>query len=356
MEANGSSPVPRCTPPMAVDDISLNTSCDTHDTHLQTPRQELGYDEYGYVYVLLGDITKLCCDYYLAPTGSRFRPTASPDFPKNTHRVEVVPENSTWEQCNFMGPLYTYEPWPTHIPKPYIVALNKERGITNKYIHEIIRFLREASKENAHRSKLRKCKAPLLVTPLLGTGYGGNYERTGDMIKSLMPVLYTLAQELRIDIGIVTIEEEVYSLIQSCKLNFIKHSQDRALQATVHGSRYLPPAVMNKIPFLTHQALCGELTLFVGAGASIGAGLPSWADLLYLIAQRVGLTGPLLDEFATLDYYTKADVLERRIKKMQRENIETKSLGQLIADATTLTRYSVTHALMAALPVTEVPI
>ena len=114
----------------------------------------------------------------------------------------------------------------------------------------------------------------------------------------------------------------------------------------------------------------------------------------------IGISGELMEEFPSLDYYTKAAILESRINKMAggggREDSESsatttstssstsslsswftpagkppptpptpaaaaapapaprKTLGGYIAEMTTSSRYAVAHALLAALPVNEV--
>lgn len=164
---------------------------------------------------------------------------------------------------------------------------------------------------------MRKNVCPLIATSLLGTGYGGNYRKTGDMVRRLLPLLYALADELRIDIAIVTIEEEVFALTNAVKKTFLE-AQPRSslLYETINGARYLSEATLNRLRFLSAQAMRGELTLFVGAGASMGVGIPSWNELLNNVAHKLGIEGEHFKEFSTMDYYTKAAVLESRLKRI----------------------------------------
>src|SRR2546423_15409742 len=45
----------------------------------------------------------------------------------------------------------------------------------------------------------------------------------------------------------------------------------------------------------------GDVTVFIGAGISIGAGLPGWGALIRPLAQSVGYRLPTEDEFITAD-------------------------------------------------------
>lgn len=581
------------------------------------------------MFVILGDLTKLNCDYWLGPTGAGLDPSLQKDFPRNVQSVEFVDDlqGKTWKQSGFMGPLRTYEPWPPHLPQPFSIGLHSKRGETESYIREIVRFIRAAAYDyyflkpqaaamngnNGNRNnksrnsmkdggkplrrspdaapaaddlasgvptrlvmdnKVRKYTCPLIAVPLLGTGSGGNYLNTGKMTKSLLPVLYQLCNELFVDVVVITIEEDVYKLIQACRhtiftelektqvndransnkaptvgsggrsiggaassssrppwfpfsgsvtarseleelaegvagvelandairadgsiidssfhadenncggeseaapdgasnssgggdndnstgdlternttvnsgaggdpfgaryadwrfrpfkslarrgaprgaieyamekdgcsedeisafLNTVNRRRAKptgnaastgsmgsgsalaystegavssmSLHDTITGLRFLSREVIyKKIPFLVAKAAHGELSLFLGAGASMGAGLPSWGSLLDSIAKEVGVDGALLEEFNELDYYTKAAVLEHRINKQNAASSASpvgsgnsltggsssrKSLSEMVAEKTTSSRYSVVHALLAAMPVSEV--
>lgn len=585
--------------------------------------------------MILGDLTKINCDYWLGPTGAGLDPSIQTDFPRSCSSVEFVEDlgGKTWKQKGFMGPLRTYAPWPSNLPQPFSIGLHSKRGETESYIGEIVRFIRAAAyhhywlkpqgvaigncsskkpsksgkssrsspRDNSDAdsssssssssalllppppqalplppppppravlsSKARQHVCPLIAVPLLGTGSGGNYLNTGKMTKALLPVLYQLCDELFVDIAVITIEEDVYKLVQACRHTFfaelekkktaeaeaararkknlgkkaqkekrnaasdeggsvssgsssssaadtlaslapvppvlesvvegmeglavasntvrvegstgqvtgtetddvpcavadggtdkngdndgadlfagsyadwrfgpykelarrgaprgaIEYAMDKdgcsedevasflsavsrrraiskapssawkwktapagdtTLNAqlsssgsapqdcvgtepdcpmswhdTISGLRYLSPEVIHKkIPFLLAKATHGELSLFLGAGASMGAGLPSWGELLDSIAKEIGVDGEYLEEFNSLDYYTKAAVLEHRINKQNSSNSSAlgtskKTLSQMVAEKTTSSRYSVVHALLAAMPVSEV--
>jgi hypothetical protein len=89
-----------------------------------------------------------------------------------------------------------------------------------------------------------------------------------------------------------------------------------------------------------------RLVVFFGAGASMGAGLPSWHGLLEQLAQAAGLSARL-PELKPLDARDAATLIERAL------NERGSSIDEAIATATNGTQSSLVHALLASLPLTE---
>jgi hypothetical protein len=370
---------------------------------------------YGYVFLLFGDITQINCDCWLGSGGAALDVRHLPFFPESANLVTIpYPTEATgtaqksidWQKAMY-SKLCTYAPWPENLPVPYTIHLRSNRT-TEYFVRDTERFLRVAAEDihNRNGKKLRKNVCPLLAMPLIGTGFGGNFSKTGEMMKSVLPLLYALAEELRVDIALVFIEKEVFSLAQAVRIRFLseqpKHS---ALYRRISGRRYLQQHLLEKIPFLASQAAQGELTLFIGAGVSMGAGLPSWDQLLSNIAKKLNFTTEELKEFEKLDYYSRAAILEQTIEtrkdpmkrkpsrkltfqesfeQVMREMVsgsaplpppaaafiapqgesskepstaspfEMKSLYDMVAEETQGRGYTVMHSLIASLPVKEV--
>jgi hypothetical protein len=66
------------------------------------------------------------------------------------------------------------------------------------------------------------------------------------------------------------------------------------------------PQTSTSITDLVARLRQGEVVLFIGAGLSIGAGLPGWGALIRPLAQSVGYRLPAEDEFLTADHLLTA--------------------------------------------------
>lgn len=334
--------------------------------------QSTGSDpsEYGYVYILQADLRELCCDYWFGASGGVLEPTMLNDFPHDsTSKVPVscVPGDENMED---IWNMFTYEPWPEGVPKPYTVRVkNSGKSNTQEYIAQVGRYLRAAA-QHAHapcrqpfRSAFRKSTCPLMATPLIGTGWGGNQRNTGEMALQLLPTLYALANELHIDVALVTNDKEVYALMQWARSKMLTTGAEMPYYATISGRRYLSEYHNKRMDELAHHAIQGQLSLFIGAGASMGSRVPDWFGLVESLADELGLTEERRKEFSKVDVYTKAAVLEAEVERRHKisgdlthDGSKEKSmcLGDYVARRFKHSRYSVVHALLAALPVQEV--
>ena len=338
--------------------------------------------EYGYVYILQADLRYICCDYWFSASGGVLEPSLTRDFSATANKIRVtdVPGDDDMEA---IWKMYTYTPWPQDVPIPYTVRVPHSANDrkTSLYVSQVGRYLRAAAQHafdplrQPFKSSFRKHTCPLMATPLLGTGMGGNYRNTGEMALQLLPILYSLANELKIDVALVTNDKEVYALMQWARSkmcsNQVNSGHDTSLLLdTISGQRYLNSLHMQRIKELSQYAVKGQLSLFLGAGASMGSNVPDWKGLLEALAEDVGLTEDRLHEFQKADIYTKAAVLEAEIDRQNDakssgdnssstnnsngSNGKKLCLGNFVARHLVHARYSIVHALLAALPVQEV--
>jgi len=167
---------------------------------------------------------------------------------------------------------------------------------------------------------------PLVALPMLGVGGGGLREQVGDVINSLLQTLQDAATN--IDIALVAFRESDYAAVQWARRG-------------LHECTSL--AHSEEAKDLAQLARKDGLSLLIGAGVSMGAGLPSWTGLLQecLPNDKQDVVGK--DAFKNLGALDQAEYIGRTIG----------GLGQLkakIADRVKIAaRPALGHLLLASL-------
>jgi hypothetical protein len=175
---------------------------------------------------------------------------------------------------------------------------------------------------------------PLLALPLVGAGKGGGAAQAGKIVLELLPALYGFTREHPIDVALVMRHPAQYTAAQA----------ERSLRGDAAWPSELDKGLRAKVDELANRAFRQELVLFLGAGVSQSAGLPSWNTLLDNLADK-DLAGT--GDFKKLDALDKARVIQQRLP-------EDRSLGRMVAENLRSEHYALAHGLLAALPVKEV--
>jgi hypothetical protein len=208
-----------------------------------------------------------------------------------------------------------------------------------------VAFVREAgvacrANTNAFTTSWRANR--LLALPAVGTGAAGGRARTGAVLNRLLPALARAAAESKVDVALVCKDPDVYAAAQrareqSCRPDWLDLLGQRGFDLAGE---------------LATHAQNGKLVLFLGAGASIGAGLPDWRALIEELGQE-RLNDDNRARFDRLSVLDQATLLERWYK-----SDATVPGRRPIADwidKRFRTRWvSLVHQLLAALPVDEV--
>jgi hypothetical protein len=178
---------------------------------------------------------------------------------------------------------------------------------------------------------------PLLALPLVGTGDGGARNRRGEVLLAIMRTLKRTLASVDADVVLVLSHEEGFSAAQQARRReFGEEAWSELSSQHVDQARRLAERAREK-----------DLVLFVGAGASMGAGLPSWSELL----KRLATKDDLLDDdevhqLESLDARDAGAVLEHRFGGR-------KELADAIIGLAHTDRVALVHQLLASLPVTE---
>jgi hypothetical protein len=138
----------------------------------------------------------------------------------------------------------------------------------------------------------------LLAVPVLGTGGGHAGDMTGQIVDELLTRLTEfVATQPDVDVVLVTADDATYAHAQVIRHNgFVSGAGGGVTNKEYTPQQYpcfrkLSVSQLLYASQLATMASNRHLALFVGAGVSIGSGLPSWFGLLHIIEDRFTPTG-----------------------------------------------------------------
>ncbi|OBG23521.1 hypothetical protein A5765_18780 [Mycolicibacterium celeriflavum] len=293
----------------------------------------------GHLFVVNGDLTKIACDAVLIPTDGIFHITrswkqflAGRAIPKSWNDAAVIQlDSSPTEPHVWLGnagqvgddsDFTAFEPIIKAFIEKAVPALQKRRDSDRIY----------------DWPKLR------LAVNVIGIGHGGASNRKGELVYGLMLALDRMAKEHDVDIVLVAYGDKHYAACQRARRQVVS---SRPLSEVWRFDERANPHLESCANRLAQAAIDSQLVLFIGAGVSIGAGLPSWGELLERVAQRGGIDADVIKLLRHKDYRDQATLLERWLGS----DIGLKK--RVAIELTKAQRYSLQHGLLASLPSKE---
>lgn len=150
---------------------------------------------------------------------------------------------------------------------------------------------REQPRPRANRERY------LLALPVVGTGFGNAGDITGQIVQAMMICLSELvASNSDVDCVIVTADIATFSHAQNVrwqmyeKLNTNKERELDSIEP-LSSFRLFTQDMKDHCAELAKLSSKGLLSMFVGAGVPMGAGLPSWKSLLVAIEDQFTANG-----------------------------------------------------------------
>lgn len=206
------------------------------------------------------------------------------------------------------------------------------------YAEAIVTFIRGAAADGARLSaRPLGDERPLLGVPIVGTGAGGMRDRKGEVVKAVVKAIVDVLAEVEADVVFVLNSRATYAAVQQARARYA----DRDWAG-------LDPTDKAEASRLAALARADRLVLFMGAGTGIGAGLPTWRELLRDLAGRAGVNHQeQLDELLSLDPRDAGLVLNKKLRDKGCELVEE------IRSLVDKPKVSLLHQLLASLPVTE---
>jgi SIR2-like domain len=294
----------------------------------------------GHVFVVGADLRRLVCDDVLVPTDRSLRVT--PEWRRLLPDVLVGSEdrNGVCLDLGWDGDERVLEVPDRRAGEPgrqlWLVDTVDDR---ERDPEDALRWLVDGAREALAAVARREVPTPvhgrarrLVALPALGTGWGGAAGQRGTLLQQLLPVLREAAQAHDFDVALV-----------------LRGPSDLAAAQRVRraeaGSWDLPGHLGELAGDLGERAGRGQLAVFVGAGVSAAAGLPTWEQLLDELAERSGLDDALRAGLSRLPAQDSAALLARELGREQLQTFVKERFGP--------GHYALAHALIADLPVQE---
>ncbi|MGY1773043.1 SIR2 family protein [Blastococcus sp. SYSU D00813] len=284
----------------------------------------------GHVFVVGADLTRLSCDDVLVPTGRTLR--IAPSW-RSLVPAELVTAEDRQGAC--LGLAWAGDERVLRVDGDPCVWLVDTVDDEGRGLPWLLDGARQALAAVAARrvDRPRHGRARRLVgLPALGTGWGGAAGTRGELLRQLLPVLREAAAEHGFDVALVLRSPSDLAAAQR-----VRRAQD--------GGWDLPGPLTGVAEELGRMARRGQLAVFVGAGVSAAAGLPTWEQLLDELAARSGLDDELRAGLSRLPAQDAAALLARELGRDQLEAFVKERFGP--------GRYALAHALVADLPVQE---
>jgi SIR2-like domain len=278
----------------------------------------------GHAFVVHGDLTQLACDDVIVPAG--------PGFEVSAHWRALLPPGPDAGSLDLVGQPRGSLRWarPRAVEGVWLLDTGSgDRRETSWYAEGVREVLAAIAAERQRSTPRRGRARHLTALPLVGVGRGGADSRRGDVISAVLEVLDDHADAGH-DVALVLRSARDHGAVQHVRRGRARFD--------------LSPDEVTTARDLAARARVNELALFLGAGVSMSAGLPSWSALLDLLARRAGIPADEAGELRLLPAQDAATLIVRTLD----EPLEH-ALGAVLATD----KHGLSHALLAALPMWE---
>lgn len=300
----------------------------------------------GHLFIVNGDLTKLACDAILVPTDV----TGRVESPWRSVLDDREYVDVDWSEN--LAKLYSAVPgqpqiWLGRVGRP---GKGSDFG---SYAPTVEEFITQAT-AGLDGPRIYPSPKFRLAVNVVGSGRGGGEQKKGHLIKGLVGALTALADEHDVDIVLVTYGRKPYSAAQRARRKLIG-TDDESLATAWQFDATANSELITYARRLADDAIARHLVLFIGAGASAGAGLPTWRALLGAAASAAGIDTDERSQLAKIDYRDQATLIERRLRtSYPQPSAGSASLKSIVAHQLQQhSRYSLQHGLLASLPSNE---
>lgn len=295
----------------------------------------------GHLFIINGDLTKIACDALLVPTDEDFKIEA-PWRGLLAGRDHECPKQWGAERVVAL-PARTKEPrvWLGNIGQ---AGDGSDFSVFAPTVRDFVVNATEKLKTTEREQRIYPWPKPRLALNVVGSGRGGGSTKKGNLLRGLLTTLSMLVDENDVDIVLVTFGPRPYAAAQRARRQFVV--EDESASWRFHGQANT--GLIDEAHRLANEAIERRLVLFVGAGVSAGAGLPTWKQLLDDFAKEAGFDDNTRKRLAKKDSRDQATLIER---ELERRGADLKTM--VATELGRHERFSLLHGLLASLPSSE---
>lgn len=299
---------------------------------------QIDHSSFGHLYVIDGDLQEVAVDAWLLPTDPSFSITGTwtKTFNQSLEYSRVKQEGWGNNLAVLLEVIDGVQVWLGNV--------GRSGADAQHYVDVAVEFVKKASEANRNKA-IAEGRLPIVALNHLGTGRGGAYDRHGQILQALVEGLRERlnSHELVADVLLVAWGEQPESASQ-----YFRMATNAGWKSDPQWDFGPRTSHLHTVAEeLAGHARDGQLSVFLGAGTSVGAGLPSWKALLRDVADEAGVMsdGEVLDDLQ--DLRDQAALIDARLRQ------KNSSIHEKLQTALSHSKYSLQHGLISSLPCDE---
>lgn len=295
----------------------------------------------GHLFIINGDLNQVACDAVLIPTDGTLHITDS--WRVLMHGKRLPKSFGTKPAVHIRAESGQPQIWLGNIGKAGNVS---DFEVFKPAVREFVRQAVEQLETVSEDARIYPWPKRRLAVNMVGSGDGGGSDRKGELVEGLVKMLDGLVVEYDVDIVLVAFGEKPYAAAQRARRRLV--GDDTRITYYWNFDELSSNDLVAQAQRLAKAAIDSQLVLFIGAGVSAGAGLPTWSKLLNDLAVTAGMGPDVIAALAKKDFRDQATVIERRLQQAKCGLREA-----VAAQLNKPNRYALQHGLLASLPSKE---
>ncbi|KAA0098909.1 SIR2 family protein [Mycolicibacterium sp. P1-18] len=260
----------------------------------------------GHLFIINGDLNQVACDAVLIPTDGTVHITDSWNLimrgkraPRSFGRKLVVHIRSESGHPQI---------WLGNVGQ---AGSQSDFELFKPTVREFVKQAVEQLRTVDDGDRIYPWPRRRLGVNIVGSGDGGGSDKKGELIEGLVETLNGLVVEYDVDIVLVAFGEKPYAATQRARRRLV--GDDTRIAYYWDFDDLASKNLVAQAQRLAKAAIDNQLVLFIGAGVSAGAGLPTWSKLLSDLAVTASMNSDVSKALSKKDLRDQATVLERRL-------------------------------------------